>query len=116
MKIQEMRSGILHLTKKMENIRPEETFQMLGIEVPITDFDLGAKLTRDSELEEPRWSVISFDQHEAGGLTYRQAADLMSELDANDIAGLCIVTDEAAARLGDQNSRTTFPKLSFDPR
>ena len=52
MKIQEMRSGILHLNKKMENIRPEETFETLGIEVPITEFDRGTKLTRDSELEE----------------------------------------------------------------
>jgi len=50
-------------------------------------------------LDEPRWSVISFDKCEAVSLTYKQAADFMSLLDARGIAGLCIVTDEAAKRL-----------------
>ena len=53
----------------------------------------------ESELEKPMWSVISFDQRQAGGLTYKQAVDLLFELDAYDIPGLCVITDEAAARM-----------------
>jgi hypothetical protein len=51
------------------------------------------------ELDEPCWAVVSFDEAEAGGLTYRQAAKLLDELELNGISGLCIVTDEAAKRL-----------------
>ena len=50
------------------------------------------------ELDEPLWSVVSFDKREAGGLTYRQAAALMTELNAHGINGLCIITDHAAKR------------------
>ena len=52
-----------------------------------------------SELEEPRWSVVSFDGLAAAGLTYSQAVKVMAELDAERIAGLCIVTDEASRNL-----------------
>jgi hypothetical protein len=51
-----------------------------------------------SELDEPRWSVVSFDKREAGGLTYRQATELMSFLEGRRVNGLCIVTDESANR------------------
>lgn len=51
-----------------------------------------------SELLEPRWSVISFEKCEAGGLTYATALQKMAELESNRISGLCIVTDEAAER------------------
>lgn len=51
------------------------------------------------ELDEPSWSVVSFDKCEANGLTYAQAAVLMAELDFHGVAGLCIVTDEAAANV-----------------
>ena len=96
MKIQEMRSGILHLSKKMGDQTQNNFTGTLedGVEA-----DAGLPLAADCELEEPRWSVISFKQIEAGGLTYKQAAALMSELDAYDAPGLCIVTDEAAARI-----------------
>lgn len=95
MKIQEMRSGISHLNKKMEVEPRDNVFEIRPISEAI-----GAPASLPvHELDEPRWSVISFDQHEAGGLTYRQAADLLSELDAHDISGLCIITDEAAARM-----------------
>ena len=53
----------------------------------------------DSELFSGRWSLVSFDKCEASGLTYPEAAQRLAELDAHRIAGLCIVTDEAAARL-----------------
>lgn len=46
-----------------------------------------------------RWSVVSFERCEASGLTYADAVRRMAELDNQRIAGLCIVTDEAAARI-----------------
>jgi hypothetical protein len=52
-----------------------------------------------SDLDEPRWSVVSFDQREASGLTYHQAVELITELDSHSVAGLCLVTDEAASRM-----------------
>jgi hypothetical protein len=54
-----------------------------------------------NELEEPRWAVISFERREGTGLTYPQAAQLLSELDTRKVAGLAIVTDEAAAKVSD---------------
>src|SRR5258706_1322205 len=97
MKIQEMKSGILHLNRKMENERRENVFEIRP------SSDSGAEVTLpvapDSELDEPRWSVISFDRREAGSLTYIEAATLMFELDAHGMTGLCIVTDDVAARM-----------------
>ena len=52
-----------------------------------------------NELEEPRWAVISFERRERSGLTYQQAARLLSELDSRRVAGLAVVTDEAAAKI-----------------
>lgn len=52
-----------------------------------------------SELQETRWSVVSFDKREAGGLTYPQAEEKMAELLAKKVYGLCIITDEAARRV-----------------
>jgi|GEM_PF-1840521 len=52
-----------------------------------------------SELGEPCWSVVSFDKCEAAGLTYPQAEAKMAELLANNVYGLCIITDEAAERV-----------------
>ena len=51
-----------------------------------------------SDLDEPRWSVVSFDKREAGGLKYDEALDVMSELDSHNVRGLCLVTDEAGQR------------------
>jgi hypothetical protein len=53
-----------------------------------------------SELDMPRWSVVSFDKLEASGLTYDAAAKMMEEKDAAGVYGLCIVTDEAASGVG----------------
>lgn len=52
-----------------------------------------------SELNEPRWSVVSFDKLEAKNLTYDEAAQKLKEFAAAKISGLCIITDEAAARI-----------------
>jgi len=53
----------------------------------------------ESELDTPIWSVISFEQSEASGLTYAEAVAKVKELEQQDIAGLCIVTDDAAERV-----------------
>jgi hypothetical protein len=55
-----------------------------------------------SELNDPRWSVVSFEARAAGNLTYAQATEKLAELAAQKVAGLCIITDEAAARLDEK--------------
>ena len=52
-----------------------------------------------SEIDEPIWSVISFERCEASGLSYQQAAEKIRELEVLKVSGLCIVTDDAASRL-----------------
>ncbi|HKX84080.1 MAG TPA: hypothetical protein VJL58_07670 [Pyrinomonadaceae bacterium] len=61
------------------------------------------KSAEASELDEPRWSVVSFEGLAAAGLTYSQAVHMMAELDAERIAGLCVITDEAARKLKPQH-------------
>ncbi len=98
MRIQEMRSGLEHLKKRTEPESEENFFDFrLSLEPDLSwpDPTVEAK----SELDEPCWSLVSFEQIEAGGLTYRQAAELMWLLDSHGITGLCVITDEAAARM-----------------
>ena len=52
-----------------------------------------------SELQEPRWSLVSFETRLAGSLTYDEAAALMREYAGKRTSGLCIITDEAAAKI-----------------
>ena len=59
---------------------------------------IGATL---SELEQHRWAVISFERREGSGLTYPQATDLLRDLESRKVTGLAVVTDEAAAKIGD---------------
>lgn len=64
-----------------------------------TEKDIGVESTGTaSELDAPRWAVISFDRIEAKGQTYDQAEAKLKELEAAGITGLCVVTDEAAER------------------
>jgi len=56
----------------------------------------------ESELDEPIWSVISFEGVEAMGLAYEEAMRLLSDLDDRGVAGLSIVTNDAAARVKTQ--------------
>jgi hypothetical protein len=65
--------------------------------------------TYRSELDLPQWSVVSFDKCEAAGLTYDAASNLMSEKDTAGVYGLCIVTDEAAAKVGHAHTQTVPP-------
>ncbi len=55
-----------------------------------------------SELSESCWSVVSFEARVAGNLTYDQATAKMTELAAQKVSGLCIITDEAAARIDEK--------------
>ena len=56
----------------------------------------------ESELEEPLWSVISFERVEGTNLEYGAAERIMSELEDRGVAGLCLVTNEAASRIKTQ--------------
>jgi len=102
MKIQEMRSGILHLPRRAEAKSRTEIFEPVippQAEQAPQAAEPAPAAAQICELDEPRWSVVSFDEIEAGGLTYRQAAALQSTLELNDVNGLVIVTDEAARRV-----------------
>lgn len=57
----------------------------------------------DSEFLEPRWSVVTYESVAVSNLTYGEALDWVKKLDEQKISGLCIVTDEAAARIGNTN-------------
>lgn len=57
----------------------------------------------NSELDLPQWSVVSFDKLEGSGLNYSAAYKLLEELETRRVAGLCLVTDEAASRF-DKNA------------
>lgn len=52
-----------------------------------------------NELNAPVWSVVSFDERVAGNLTYAEAAAKLKNLAAERVSGLCVITDEAAARI-----------------
>jgi hypothetical protein len=69
----------------------------------------GSKLQRyppaensGSELDEPRWSVVSFDAAAVNGQTYREAVEWIKKLNEQKISGLCVITDEAAGRVGEK--------------
>jgi len=52
-----------------------------------------------SELTAHLWSVVSFEECAESGLTYDDAMAKMAELSTQHVAGLCIITDKAAARI-----------------
>lgn len=52
-----------------------------------------------SEINARRWSVVSFESVAAKNLTYNDAVKKLKRLEAKKIAGLCIVTNEAAAKI-----------------
>ena len=98
MKIQEMRPGVLQLNMRLAAERRDDLFDILAHHDDPEPLGEPAPIM-SSELDQPRWSVVSFDRREASGLSYDQAFDLVSDLDGRGIAGLCIVTDDAARRL-----------------
>jgi hypothetical protein len=56
-----------------------------------------------AELRQAVWSVVSFDKCEASNLTYAEAEQKLGELEEQKVSGLCIVTDETAARIAGKN-------------
>ncbi len=99
MKIQEMRPGVLHLSKRVAARQREDFFDIFAGEDESEQHSERSAPLILSELDQPRWSVVSFDKLEAGGLSYNQASALMEDLEYRGVAGLCIVTDEAAERI-----------------
>ncbi len=53
------------------------------------------------ELKEKRWSIVSFEKRVAENLTYAEAAKKLKQFEAKNVSGLCLVTNEAAARISD---------------
>ena len=100
MRIEEMRPGIRFSGNEIEDQAHEaENAAAIRSEPPF-DAPADAATEPSSELSEPIWAVISFSKTEASGLSYPQAAELMAELDARCVAGLCIVSQESANRVG----------------
>ena len=95
MKIQEMRSGNLHLARRREADERESPFLSRASDVSVQP----EQPKTSCELDQRLWSVISFERCEAAGLTYEQAAQLQAELDSRGVNGLCIVTNAAARRV-----------------
>jgi len=58
-----------------------------------------APVDSKNELNESRWSVVSFERCVASNLTYEQAANKLAELADEKVSGLCIITNEAARRI-----------------
>ena len=95
-----MRSGRAFLNKRPAADR-SNVFEMRKLSdvfaATVAPEGVAAAMTAPrSELDEPQWSIASFEGIEAGGLTYQQATRLIAELDASGIAGLTIITDTAA--------------------
>ncbi len=90
-----MRSGLAYLRRKT---RERTAFDRSPWNTRVTEPETAVQPSVVCELDQPIWTVVSFSQIEAGGMTYAQADKLMSELDVLGVAGLCITTDKAAAR------------------
>ena len=92
MKIQEMKSGMLHLAKRTDPARIPVS--LIAERRPSPAYKL-------SELDDSIWAVVSFDKIEQSDVTYAQASVLMARLDAGGVSGLAIIAQRAAARLRD---------------
>lgn len=61
-----------------------------------TDF---SNIEIESELHQPVWSVVNFEQCAAKNLTYAEAVQKIAELEKQGVSGLCLVTDAVAERI-----------------
>ena len=90
--------GILEMAvKKKENQGEAQNAQDEIAPAPVEENNSAEDFP--AELREAVWSVVSFDKCEASNLTYAEAEQKLSDLEAQKISGLCIVTDEVAARI-----------------
>ncbi len=86
---------------KDKSEKRETSANLLGEAVLFEDTDAGAKFS--SELNESRWSIVTFAGVAARGLAHAEALKYLENLDKQNVSGLCIVTDEAAARISKEN-------------
>jgi hypothetical protein len=91
-------------TENEETRNPQEAPEAIAAEskenaLPAEATDSGE--TASSELELPLWSIVTFQDVAVRGLSYEEALKWMEKLRAQNISGLCIVTDEAAARISE---------------
>lgn len=93
---------LAHQTKKMKAEKSENPSEKPTAQTEIAPAENEAT-SEDfaSELNEPHWSVITFDTIASSGLTYDEAFEHLRKLEAEKVSGLCIVTDEAAKRIAD---------------
>lgn len=54
-----------------------------------------------SELNQPCWSVVTYKSVAVSHLTYEEASQWAEDLKKQGISGICVITDEAAARIVD---------------
>ena len=93
---------VAHQTIKMEAEKSENPSEKPTAQTEIAPAETeGASEDFASELDEPNWSVITFDACAASGLTYDEAFEHLKRLEAEKVSGLCIVTDETAKRMLD---------------
>lgn len=91
-----------HQTIEMETEKSENPSEKPTAQTEIAPAETeGSSEDFASELDEPNWSVITFEKLAAEGLTYDQAVEHLRKLEAEKVSGLCIVTDEAAKRILD---------------
>jgi len=83
-------------TENKENQSPEDSMIVETKENLSTD-------AIASELNEPRWSVATYESVAFSGLTYQEALEWVEKLETQKISGICIITDEAAARISGKN-------------
>ena len=69
-----------------------------------------------SELGKERWSVLSDRGLEASGLAHEDARRLVHGLAGEGRHGLCIITDEAASRMGAADTKVKSPRNSTTVR
>jgi hypothetical protein len=79
----------------------KESKQETG-EPVINPAEAAAESEFSNELDEPRWSVVSFESVAVSGLPYAEARNWLAKLAKQKVSGLCIVTDEAAARMAEK--------------
>jgi hypothetical protein len=87
--------------KKKENLAEAQNAQDKAAPAAVEENAPAADFP--AELREAVWSVVSFDKCEAGNLTYAEAEQKLGELEAQKVSGLCIVTNETAARIAGKN-------------
>jgi len=94
--------------KKETSKKPEKTAARKG-----NAANVASSKSFANELNEPRWSVVTFERCAASNLTYAEAAQELEKLYAKKIAGLCIITDEAAEKVKNNRQKNKTSKQNL---